>query len=72
MIYLRHVEKERKQRRTEEETVTFGPPVFLGPMADVNVNEGERARFEAKVNPVGDPSMTVEWFFNGQPIAASE
>ncbi len=44
----------------------------MTPLRDVTVNEGERARFEAKISPVGDPSMRVEWFFNGTSVAASE
>jgi hypothetical protein len=41
-------------------------------LRDVAVAEGERAHFEAKVGPVGDPSMVVEWYFNGTLIAASK
>lgn len=72
MIFLKHVDRAERKSRREEETVTYGPPIFLSPLTDVVINEGERARFEAKVQPVGDPSMTVEWFFNRAPIAASK
>ncbi len=41
-------------------------------LRDVAVAEGEQAHFEAKVGPVGDPSMVVEWYFNGTLIAASK
>ena len=30
--------------------------------------EGENARLECRVLPVGDPDLTYEWFLNGQPI----
>lgn len=39
--------------------------------ADVNLTEGQRAYFEAKVNPASDPNMRVEWFVDGKPLAAS-
>lgn len=37
----------------------------------MNLTEGQRAYFEAKVNPVSDPTMRVEWFIDGKPLAAS-
>lgn len=27
---------------------------------------------EARIEPVGDPNMIVEWFLNGHPLAASQ
>ena len=50
----------------------YSAPVFSTPLKDVTVNEGERSHFEAKVGPVGDPSMTVEWYCNGNIISASK
>ena len=38
---------------------------------DANLAEGQRAYFEAKVNPAGDPNMRVDWFIDGKPLAAS-
>lgn len=43
----------------------------MTPLKDLTIWEGERARFEAKITPVGDPSMTVEWYMNGTPVTAS-
>ena len=37
----------------------------------MNLAEGQRAYFEAKVNPAGDPNMRVDWFIDGKPLAAS-
>jgi len=31
---------------------------------------GSPAKFECQLAPVGDPSMRVEWFFNGKPLIA--
>ncbi|CAB4067572.1 TTN [Lepeophtheirus salmonis] len=49
----------------------FGQPTFVTPLHDLTINEGDKIRFDAKISPVGDPSLTVEWFFNGNPIPSS-
>ena len=71
MIYLKHVERQAQQQKKEEIVNKYAQPQFMSPLMNVNVNEGERAHFEAKVGPVGDPSMVVEWYFNGNLIPAS-
>ncbi len=70
MIYLKHVEQARAEKK-EEAVQQFGAPAFLTPLRDQVINEGERIHFEAKISPLGDPSMKVEWYFNGAPIPAS-
>jgi len=70
-IYLKHVERQQAQQRKEETSVKYPPPQFMTPLMNVNITEGQRAHFEAKVGPVGDPSMVVEWYFNGAMIQAS-
>ena len=73
VIYLKHVERQQQQQKREEEISSkYASPSFLTPLRDLTVNEGEKAHFDAKVGPVGDPSMKVEWFFNGQLITASK
>ena len=73
MIYLKHVERQQQeQKRVEEMSTKYSAPQFLTPLRDLTINEGEKAHFDAKVGPVGDPSMKVEWFFNGQLITASK
>lgn len=32
------------------------------------LREGERVHIECRVEPVGDPTLTLEWFFNGKPL----
>jgi len=71
VIYLKHVERQAQQQKKEEIVNKYAQPQFMSPLMNVNVNEGERAHFEAKVGPVGDPSMVVEWYFNGNLIPAS-
>jgi titin len=71
VIYLKHVERSARSERREEETVRYSAPQFTTSLHDVAVNEGERARLEARVEPAADPSLKVDWYFNGQPITAS-
>ena len=73
MIYLKHVERQQQeQKRVDEISTKYPAPTIMTPLRDVTINEGEKAHFDAKVAPVGDPSMQVEWFFNGQIITASK
>ena len=44
----------------------------MTPLNDLTIMEGEKAHLDAKVGPVGDPSIKVEWYCNGQTITASE
>jgi hypothetical protein len=37
-----------------------------------NLSEGDIAHFEASLTPVGDQSMTVEWFYKGEVLKASK
>lgn len=37
-----------------------------------NLSEGEIAHFEASLTPVGDQTMKVEWFYNGEVLKASK
>ena len=50
---------------------TFQAPVFTCPMRDSQVTEGTAAHFEAKLMPVGDSKLRVDWLKDGRPIAAS-
>jgi hypothetical protein len=74
VIYLRHVERARPQQKTSpDEPLSTEPPRFVIPLKDCpNVVEGARAVFEGKITPIGDPTMEVEWLFNGRPLEASE
>ena len=73
VIYLKHVERSAQQQRREvEESSRYSAPSFLTPLRDLNIVEGEKVHFDAKVAPVGDPTMKVEWFCNGKAVAASK
>ena len=73
VIYLKHVEQSaHKQQKLEVEESRYGPPSFTTPLNDLTIMEGEKAHLDAKVAPVGDPSIKVEWYCNGQTISASK
>jgi titin len=49
------------------------PPVFKSPIKDqLNIREGGFAHFEARLEPVGDSTLRVEWLKDGKPVEASE
>ena len=76
-----HMEKTMKKYTTEmfltEDDVYDGernqPPRFMSQMQNVTgITEMQPCKFECQLAPVGDPTMKVEWFFNGQPLVASK
>lgn len=71
VIYLRHVERARPHPRHGEEDRVYPPPQFIVPLRDISQTEGGKIHFEGRIEPVGDPSMYVEWFLNGRPLTAS-
>ncbi|XP_014664087.1 PREDICTED: titin-like [Priapulus caudatus] len=51
------------------EEVAGQPPEFIVPLNDItDLTEGDSCHNEARVIPVGDPDLYVEWFFNGEPL----
>jgi titin len=72
VIYLRHVELQKQQQQQMELERSYDPPVFLIPLRDqLQQFEGGRAHFEAKIHPVGDPTIQIQWFKDGQPLQMS-
>lgn len=68
---MRHVERAKPHARREEDERVYPPPHFIVPLSNLQQVEGGKVHFEARVEPVGDPSMKVDWFHNGRPIPAS-
>jgi len=60
----------RYQRKTATEEIITQAPVFTMPIKDLHVAENQAAHFEARVIPVGDAKLKVEWLRNGVPISA--
>ena len=61
-----------KMSRTSESTFTSGvAPRFTVPIENMNdLREGENAHFEARLIPTDDPTLTVEWYWNGKALKA--
>lgn len=72
VIYLRHVERARPRARHDDGDRVYPPPQFIVPLHDVTQTEGGKIHFEGRIEPVGDPTMFVEWFLNGRPLSASK
>ena len=43
-------------------------PVIVVELRDFTTKEGGVAVFDARFEPVGDPELTAEWFYNGKPL----
>ncbi|XP_033210459.1 titin [Belonocnema kinseyi] len=71
VIYLRPVERAKPYLPPQEEDRIYPPPRFIIPLRDVHQLEGGRIHFEARIEPVGDPTMRVEWYVNGRALVAS-
>lgn len=67
---IQHLEdSSRFMRKQEEEIIVTEKPRFLGPLkATTKIIEGQRAHFEARVEPQSDLTMEIEWYCNGKPI----
>lgn len=55
--------------KTEIADKIFDKPVFMQPLTNVeDLKEGVEAHLECHLSPVGDPTMRVEWLFNGKHL----
>lgn len=72
IIYLRHVERAKPRQAPGESDRVYPPPQFIVPLKDVVQNEGGKVHMEARIEPVGDPTMYIEWFLNGRSLSASK
>lgn len=58
----------RDEITTEEEKPN--PPRFTVEIKDnIDVPEGGPVHFDCRLEPVGDPTMRIDWFYNGRPFA---
>lgn len=60
----------RNQRQSAQEELITQAPVFTLPVRDIKVAENQAVHFEARLIPVGDPKLKVEWLRNGVPLEA--
>lgn len=57
-----------QRRETMEEVAVKIKPRFLTKLKDVFLKEGMSAHFEAKIEPITDPNLHIDWCKDGQPI----
>lgn len=58
----------RRQHHTNEETNILQAPQFTRPLRNIESVESTNVHLECRLQPVGDPTMRVEWFVNGHPL----
>lgn len=58
----------KKAPEEEESIYPKGPPVFIKPLKNQQTIELTNVHLETRLQPIGDPTMKVEWFVNGTPI----
>ena len=67
--------QELEAPRPIEEAPELGPyakPQFTQPLQSLaDVAEGSMAVFQARVIPVNDPNLQIQWFLNDQPLGQS-
>ena len=51
------------------EEIEYPAPVFTKLLENVTVNENSMAHFEARLEPVGDPSLRIKWELDGREVA---
>ena len=68
MSQFQYLEQKTSTKIEQGEETTAQAPVFTSSPKSIEVMEGQKAHFEARIIPVSDPSLKVEWFLNGQPI----
>jgi len=55
------------------EEISKSKPIFVQPLSDPKpIGEGRNIHLECRLEPMGDPTMRVEWFQNGRPVTVGE
>ena len=60
----------KRDDRIAPEDLKHTPPRFVTEIQSISLVEGQAAHFDCRVEPVGDPSMRIEWFHNGRPLGS--
>lgn len=69
---LEHYQQYQNMKFVEEQPDSISRPEFKNPITDqLNIREGGFAHFEARLEPVGDSTLRVEWLKDGRPVEAS-
>jgi hypothetical protein len=71
MERIQHLESMKMVSSSSEVTTHGIAPRFTVPIENMNgLKEGENAHFEARLIPTDDPTLTVEWYWNGKALKA--
>lgn len=57
---------------TEDEFYPREPPRFITQPDSLQIHENDSAHFEARLVPINDPTVQIEWFLNNEPLEASK
>lgn len=68
MNQISFLEHGRQQRTATEETDINQPPSFSKSLRNIETYEGTNIHLEARLQPVGDSSMRIDWFFNDDSL----
>jgi hypothetical protein len=70
----RHMEESKFQEpQYYIEEISKSKPIFVQPLSDPQpVSEGKNIHLECRLEPMGDPTMRVEWYFNGKAITVGK
>lgn len=70
---LESYQQASQKQYVRQQSEVIMPPQFQSLIKDqVNIREGGFAHFEARLEPIGDADLRVEWLKNGIPVEASE
>ncbi len=71
---LESYQKNQHQYKTEPEPPeSVSPPEFITPIkSQKNIPEGGFAHFDARLEPLNDSTLHVEWLKDGKPVEASK
>lgn len=59
----------RHHRETAEDLRVTSAPIFITPLTGpTKLVEGQSSHLECRIEPYPDPTMKVEWFYNGRPL----
>ena len=58
----------RYRKHVTDDIIIVQPPQFTRPLHNLETIEGTNVHLECRLQPVGDPSMRVDWFVNGRPV----
>jgi hypothetical protein len=68
---IQHLESMKLRTFTQSSSAPGTAPRFTVPITNIDsLKEGENAHFEARLVPTDDPTLIVEWFWNGKALKA--